>query len=573
MNRYPPKREILRYIGLVLTFLTVAVITSIVLEFGFRLSPGPGWQAPLRTFDLGLLLSFLAYVVASFLVSDRKASYPREGWFDLLILATAAAFIAFHPGYEGLRFARYPVVFRQAISAIRLTRLGQLSAALQLRPAQVIVSSFLTAIVVGTVLLTLPAATADGKGAGFLTALFTATSATCVTGLIVVDTPTYFSKFGQVVILCLIQLGGLGIMTFSASAALIFTRRMGIKERAMIGEFVETVKVADLTGIITYVIRMTLVVELIGALVLFLRWYPDFGSWGKAAYIALFHSISAFCNAGFSLFSNSLMRYVGDLTVNLTVTSLIITGGLGFVVVNELTSSIFARRGGKNRLSRITVHTRLVLSVTLVLLVIGTIFVFFFEFDGALRDLPLKDKLLAAYFHSVTPRTAGFNTVKVSTFSNVTLFITLVLMFIGASPGSTGGGIKTSTLGVLALSVKSMLLGRDEVEVFNRTVPKRIVYKAISIAVISFSFLTVMFALLLISEKGSFIDILFEAVSAFGTVGLSTGMTPQLSDMGRVFVIMLMFVGRIGPLTMALAIRERPQREAYKFPEGRIMVG
>ncbi len=572
MDSYPSQKRILRYAELALISLTSVVIVSITVEFGLRLIPDLRWQAPLRALDLLLVFIFSVYSISNFLISSQRISYLREKWFDLLILVLVITFSVLPSRYGGPKLARYPIILRQVIFAIRLTKLRQLSAALQLRPAQVIASSFFIAIMFGTVLLMLPAASSDGKGADFLTALFTSTSATCVTGLIVVDTPTYFSKFGQIVILCLIQLGGLGIMTFSVSAALIFTRRMGIKERAMIGEFVETVKLADLTGIIRYVISMTLTVEILGALILFVRWCRDFGNYGKAAYTAIFHSISAFCNAGFSLFSDSLVRYVGDITVNLTITFLIIIGGIGFVVVNEVTGSI-SLKDWRKRLSRVSVHTKLVLSATLVLLVIGMIFIFFFEFDGALRDLPLKDKLLAAYFHSVTPRTAGFNTLEISAFSNVTLFITIALMFIGASPGSTGGGIKTSTFGILILSVKSMLLERDEVEIFNRTIPKRIVYKSISIAVISFSFLTVMFALLLISEKSSFTDILFEAFSAFGTVGLSTGMTPQLSGPGRVFVIMLMFVGRIGPLTIALAIREKRHREAYSFPEGSVMVG
>ena len=502
------------------------------------------------------------------------------------------------------------------------TKVKTLVVRLQTRPAQLLILSFAGMIFMGVLLLSLPVATNDGLGASWIDALFTATSAVCVTGLIVQDTPTYFSSFGQMVILCLIQVGAVGIMTITTSLALMLGRRLSIREQRAMQDIMDESSFADLKRTIVSVVKLTVVVEAIGALLLFIRWAFD-KSYSDALYFSVFHSISAFCNAGFSLFTDSLEGYSGDIFINFIMTTLIILGGLGFTVVSELIGKYQQRislRALAYRLYRyfrylsphglrtrkiaaffrvafkipspkisvtpalklmprdlksryFTVHSRLVLLVTGLLIFAGTIFTFFFEYDNSLLRLPLMKKMMASYFQSVTLRTAGFNTIDFSNLMDFTLFFMITFMFIGASPGSTGGGIKTSTLGVLLLSIKAMMFGRQEVEVYSRTVPRQIVYKAISIVMISFILIISFFMLLLIFEKQPFLDLLFEATSAFGTVGLSTGVTPKLSVMGKLIITCLMFIGRTGPFTLAVAVGEQRDKAAIIYPECKVMVG
>ncbi|UCG44490.1 MAG: Trk family potassium uptake protein [candidate division WOR-3 bacterium] len=433
--------------------------------------------------------------------------------------------------------------------------------------------SFVGLIAAGTLLLCFPAATGDGRGTPLLDALFTATSATCVTGLIVRDTPVFFSRFGQLVILGLIQLGGLGIMTFSASLAVVFGRRLGAARRRVVADLIEESRNIDIGQTLRYIVLFTLTAEALGTLLLFMRWLPEYPNPWYALYVAGFHSVSAFCNAGFSLFPDSLVHYAADPAVNLVVIGLIVSGGLGFVVVHEMLNRETVRRGPVFSFRRLTVHSRMVLWTTGLLTLAGTVLFFFFEYDGVLAALPVPAKLVASVFQAVTPRTAGFNTVSMAGLKPVTLLLFLALMFIGASPGSTGGGIKTSTFAVLFMAVRSRIRGRQDVEVHGRVVPKDVVYRATSIAVTSVAIVAGFFILLLATETGAFQDVLFETTSAFGTVGLSTGLTGQLSPVGRVLVTLLMYIGRLGPLTLALAMRARVSRLPIEYPSSEVMVG
>jgi trk system potassium uptake protein len=443
---------------------------------------------------------------------------------------------------------------------------------LQTHPTQLIAVSFLLTILIGTLLLTFPGATADGVGADVLTAFFTATSATCVTGLIVVDTPTHFSRFGQTVILLLIQIGGLGIMTLSASMSFILGRGLGATEKRVMENLLDESLNREIRRAVLYIVQMTFIVELIGGLLLFLRWRNTFDT-GTAIYMAVFHAVSAFCNAGFALFSDSLISYSGDIPVNLIVTTLIILGGIGFTAVFSVVNRETFRKGPRRVLSLLPVHTRLVGAVTVALILFGTLCLFFLEYDGSLLDLSVREKLLASYFQSVTLRTAGFNTIDIGGLKPATIFIMSMLMFIGASPGSTGGGIKTTTFGILALSVRAMLMGRNEVEAYGRTIPQNTVLKAIAIAFISLAILGGFLAMLLSVETIPFLPLMFEAVSAFGTVGLSTGITPNLTPMSKVLSCVLMFIGRLGPLTLAIAVGEKNIKGLYRYPDGKVMVG
>lgn len=432
-------------------------------------------------------------------------------------------------------------------------------------PARLLALSFLGIIVLGTSLLMLPPATSDGRGADLLTALFTATSATCVTGLVVEDTGSYFSAFGQVVVLSLIQIGALGIMTFSSFVALALGRRLGIKSRAALQEVMDQPDPKSLIRLIKFVVKMTFLAEAMGAVLLALRWRAWY-SWPRAIYLGVFHSVSAFCNAGFSTFSDSLEGFGGDAYILGIMGLLIILGGLGFPVVMELKG----RTGQRRPLS---VHAKLVLIVTGVLLASGMGWFLLLEWGNTLKDMPLGKKVLSAWFQSVTARTAGFNTVDVGSLRGATLFLLMAWMFVGASPGGTGGGVKTTTLGILVLSARAALRGREEVEAFGRTISPRLVYRALAITIVGLGLLGSFAALLLATQEGSQVGLMFEAFSAFGTVGLSTGVTPHLTPLGRVLVVVLMFAGRLGPLTITLAIRERPYEGVRRLPSARVMTG
>ncbi|MDI6703614.1 MAG: TrkH family potassium uptake protein [bacterium] len=427
----------------------------------------------------------------------------------------------------------------------------------RLKPTQVLVLSFIITIIVGTILLSLPQSS-NGYALPCVDALFTATSATCVTGLIVVPTGEQFTLFGQLIILSLIQLGGLGIMTFSSFFAVVLGKRITLKDRIVIQESLSSGATGEILTLLKYVLIFTISAEALGATLLYFRFHN--------IYQAIFHSVSAFCNAGFSLWPTSLISYKEDFIVNFIITSLIIIGGIGFIVVADLKGAL---RGRKSSL-----HTKVTILVSVVLILFSTAIIFLLEYGNTLKFLPLKTKVLTSYFQAVTPRTAGFNTLDIAQLTKATLFFIIILMFIGGSSGSTAGGIKTGTFLVLAASVSSMLKGREEVEIFGRTIPKDISHKALSIVILSLVLIMIgVFSLLIIEKRGSFLHLLFEVVSAFGTVGLSTGITPYLSILGKIVITIIMFVGRVGPLTLALAVGGQKTLVAYKYPEEEVIVG
>ena len=444
----------------------------------------------------------------------------------------------------------------------------------KLSPPHQLMASFAAIILIGALLLMLPIATTKGY-IHPIDALFTSTSAVCVTGLTVLDTGKDFSLFGQIVILSLIQCGGIGIITFSLFFMAILGKALPYYGRKTAEETFSQKGGEGFYPLLKAVIIFTATIELIGALLLTIRFASSF-SVLTGSYYAIFHSISAFCNAGFSIFSNNLMDYKGDILVNLVITVLIIAGGLGFVVLHELKAGIFSR------MARISLHSRLVLMVTGVLLVGGMLIFMLLEWNNTLEGLPMQTKILASWFQSVTPRTAGFNTLDYGIMTDATLFFTILLMFIGASPGSTGGGIKTSTIGVFMALAISRYRGREDVSLFNRAIPKDVVFKAFSVGLIS-GVLVVTFVIFILGTelgaaphpetRGIFVNLLFEAVSAFGTVGLSTGITPKLSYSTKFLLILLMFAGRLGPLTIAIAFAKREVKGTYRHPEENVIIG
>lgn len=447
--------------------------------------------------------------------------------------------------------------------------LGRIMTSLrQLTPPQVLVLGFMALIIVGAILLTLPVASRSGNSVGFLTALFTATSAVCVTGLVVVDTHDAYSLFGQIVTMLLIQFGGLGIMTISTFALLVLGRRVSLKGRLLIQEAMNQLTLEGMVRLIRNVIIATVIIEGIGALLLSIRFIPLLGV-AKGIYYSVYHAVSAFCNAGFDLFGGfrSLADFVGDPLVSLTIASLIVLGGLGFSVLMDILHYRCTRR--------LHLHTKVVLVTTAILIALGTILILAIESDNpdTLGRLPFGSKLLAAYFQAVTPRTAGFSTVNIGALRPATIFLVILLMFIGASPGSTGGGIKTSTFAVLILAVRSVVRGRNDVDVFERRLPTGSVLRALAITMISAALVFTGAIILAVSEGKSLPEVLFETVSAFGTVGLSMGITPTLSTLGRLVIIFIMFAGRVGPLSIALALAQKQQANGVRFPEERVMLG
>ncbi len=446
----------------------------------------------------------------------------------------------------------------------RLKRLSQ---------TQVIVIGFAVLILLGTILLMLPIATRN-RGLSPIDALFTATSATCVTGLVVVDTYSGFTFFGQFVIMMLVQIGGLGFMTIATLFSLMLRRTITLNQHLLVKESINNV---DMDNIATLARRMVLAamgIEFVGAALLAIRFVPLFG-WRNGVWKAVFHSITAYCNAGFDLMGevmpySSLTTFVRDPLINFVIMALIILGGLGFVVCVDVVRTRSWRK--------LKLHTKLALTTTAALLLFGFVMFFILEYDNpaTIGDMSLPNKLLASAFQSVTPRTAGFNTIDYVAASEKTKFITILLMFIGGSPGSTAGGIKTVTLCVLILSLISVSNGRVEVAVFKRRISSNAVMRAFAITMIALLIVILVTVLLLFACPAPFLNIAFEVVSAFGTVGLSAGVTGILNSYGKIIMIALMFLGRVGVLTMTLAFTESMNtvyHQRIKYPEEKIMVG
>jgi trk system potassium uptake protein TrkH len=416
----------------------------------------------------------------------------------------------------------------------------------------------------GALLLWLPFSTAPGKTTSFIDAYFTANSATCVTGLVVVDTGSHYTFWGKLIILGLIQLGGLGYMTFSTLIVILLRQKVFISQRLAVQEALNLFSSQGAVRFILYVFSIVISVESLGAAILFFRWWPEMGAW-PAFKSGVFHSVSAFCNAGFDIMGGfrSLTGYVGDPVVNLTIMGLIIIGGIGFMVLAD----IIERR-------HFSLHSKLVIITTLFLIFGGAGMFFLFEHlnPHTLAKLPLGSQIWASFFQSVTARTAGFNTIDLSRLAGPAVFVLISLMFIGASPGGTGGGIKTTTFALLLLTMRSAILGRYHTEVFGRRINYETVRKALTIALLAF--FLVIFSSAIVSYQGfEFSKILFEVTSAFGTVGLSMGITTKLSDLSKIVVALTMFIGRVGPLTLFVGLTLSKYEKKTMFPKEDISIG
>lgn len=440
-----------------------------------------------------------------------------------------------------------------------------------LAPVQVLAIGFAGVILVGAVILSLPVSSASGHATSFLTSLFTSTSAVCVTGLVVVDTGTYWSTFGQTVIMILIQTGGLGFMSFATLLALLLGKKITLRERLVMQEALNSFSIQGLVNLAKYALIATFSIELIGAALLSIRFIPDYGV-EKGLFYALFHAVSAYCNAGFDLIGNfqNLIPYHEDIIVNITIMGLIIIGGIGFLVQSE----VYRHR----RFKKLSLHSKVVLVTTGILILSGAVLFFILENNnpGTMGPMSFKGKVLSSFFASVTPRTAGFNTVDTTQMTMASKVITIILMYIGASPGSTGGGIKTSTFAILLMTVIAVIKGREDTEMYGKRIPKDIIYRAFSIVAISLTLLLVDVLVLSITEKGAhLVEMLYESTSAFGTVGLSLNFSPRLTSIGRIVILLTMYIGRVGPLTLAFAFAQKQLRNntSVKYPEDKVLIG
>jgi len=449
---------------------------------------------------------------------------------------------------------------------------------LKLNPATLVLLSFLLVIFAGTVLLKMPASTGTHE-ISWIDALFTSTSAVCVTGLTVVDTGSSFTIFGQCVILVLIQVGGLGIMTISVALFHWIGRRIPFHQRMAMQDLFSSKPREDIFRLVKSIIFMTLGVEFIGAVFLTLHWFREFG-FGKAVFQAVFHSVSAFCNAGFALFSDNMMKYSSSYLLNAVLCCLIIIGGIGFPVLYDLQCWYKVRKIKQYRLS---VQTRIVLLTTLILIFFGALFIFIIERQGFQEGRSLGFRIMTAIFQSITCRTAGFNTVDIGSLKDATLIIMLFLMFFGASPGSCGGGVKTTTLALLIGYTLSGIRRRIRVNIFKKSIPTETVDRSITLVLLSIGIISFVIFMLLIGDsitnheihqpRDTFLMYLFETVSAFGTVGLSMGVTPDLNLWGKSMIIMMMIIGRVGVLTFSYIIVGTGPTKGIERSEENMMIG
>lgn len=439
-------------------------------------------------------------------------------------------------------------------------------------------AGFLAAITAGTLLLKLPAASQSGYIA-WMDALFTATSAVCVTGLVVVDTGSHFNMFGQCVILFLIQIGGLGVMTISVGLFRWIGRMISFRQRMAMQDLLSHTPRGDIFGLVKSVFLFTFVVEAVGAILLTVHWSREL-PFGSAIYTAVFHSVSAFCNAGFALFSDSMTRYSGDLLLNTVMCALIVIGGIGFPVLYDFWSWL---KDGRKKRQRLTVQTRTVLLTTVILIAAGAAMFAFLERESLAASGSLSHRILAPLFQSITCRTAGFNTVDIASLKEATLAFFLFLMFFGASPGSCGGGVKTTTLALLAVFTATRIRGRQRVNLFKKTIPAETVTRSVSLILVSLAIIGVVLFMLLLGDsasghnvscpKGAFLTYLFETVSAFGTVGLSMGATPELNTWGKCWIIFMMIVGRVGVLAFSYVIVGAGMSKGVEYAEENMMIG
>ena len=563
----------------------VAALAGLIAEYGFYLSYAD--EARLQRFDLLILFVFVLHYLLKISFVKNRLLYLKQHWFQavlVVIILSETAFIINTLGFSLVKrfffdinvraITKITIIWAQILIVLSLIH-GSVAynrkiVSLKFHPAQLLLFSFVFVILTGSALLSLPRAVAPGETLSYLDALFTSTSATCVTGLVVVNTGTHFSFIGQLTILFLIQIGALGIMTLASFFALFFRQGISIRERAVLGEMMNIDSLSMINRTLKQIVSITFLVEAVGALLLFIFWNKAQWNFNEHLYQSVFHSVSAFCNAGFSLNRDSLVSFNSNYPVLLTIAGLIIIGGLGFVVIAELTGIKLSNRLKEKTIKRWSVQTKLVLLISSILIFGGTI-LFYLAEPGS--GHPFHD-LIQAFFSSVTARTAGFNSVDFVSISVPASLLIMMLMFIGASPGSAGGGIKTTTIGVLFGSLLMTISGRNRIVMFKKNISFTVLNRALVVFAFSITIILLSTFILTITEPFSFLDLLFEEISAFATVGLSRGITANLSEAGKIVLILSMLIGRIGAMTMAFAITAPKEQVKVEYPtEKSIMIG
>jgi len=571
--------------------LAGSVIATLLIEYGFYIDSVT--ERIIHLFNSVVIFYFVFFNFAKLILNPKPINYLRKKWIEflltfLILLQTFGFLFYIQKPYLNLDIQTITRIYIASVQiyltldiALKTIRQSEKIIQKSIHPTRVLVSSFLLLILLGTILLLLPKSTHNGIS--LINALFTATSAVCVTGLIVVDTGTYFTQFGQLIILILIQLGGLGIMTFTTFFTLLLSGGLGIKERVLLSEIFSQSNLSKISSTIIRILFLTFSIEAIGAIALF-NFLPDsfFKNETEKIFCAVFHSVSAFCNAGFSTFSNNLMDIKYNIPSILTIAILFILGGLGFIVLNEyiekpilkiLRNIKFLRPKIEPQRIVFTLHSKLTLYTTIILIITGTLLFFTLEFNNTLKTEPFIYKISHSFFQAVTPRTAGFNTIDISKISIPTSLLIMLLMWIGASPGSTGGGIKTTSFAIIILKIHATITGKERVEVFNKQINEETITRAFASATLSILLIISSTFILTLTEKGTnLIDLFFEVVSAFGTVGLSRGITPGLTNFGKLIIIIMMFIGRIGPLAFAFALFGKVERRNYEFQKENVLV-
>lgn len=536
----------------------LGLLLILVMDFGFQLSQEN--ELLFSNLVLYLYFYFVMDVLLRVIFSRGWLHYFFKRPLELLIFSPLLGLIPKLPFFSLYLISQSALFF---ISLGRISHLKRLLEIVRVRPAQLFLFGFLFVIFLGSLFLSLPISTTYGSSISYVDALFTSFSAVCVTGLAVNNIGVDFTLFGQIIILILIQIGGLGIISFSILLSLVTHKKISLVINKGYQHSYSTISMKETFHAIIFVFKITFLFEIIGAICLFFAWKNEFPSIEISVFYAIFHSISAFCNAGFSLFSDSLVGYALHVPTVVTVSFLIILGGLGFPVLFNL----FYYKHKDYFGVRIKLQTKLALVVTFILLVIGTLVIYFGEFNDALMGYTWFEKLLFSWFQSVTVRTAGFNTIDLNGFGGHTILIMMILMIIGASPGSTGGGIKTTTFGLIVVSFWHNLKSSRHVNLMKRRIVEQNIIEAFSLLFLAVFFIGIFGYGLFLVEKGNFLPIIFEIVSAFGTVGLSLGITSELSSVGKVLIMILMFIGRIGPLSILYALSQPKPVADYAYPK------
>jgi trk system potassium uptake protein TrkH len=556
-----PLRGFVSYVFAAL--LTLLAVPWTIALFRADGAPAPGSGALRIVVRAGLFLLLGAFLAAKWLVLSRSSAEPEP-------------FVGASRSYALALFAVFAL--GMVARSLRLARFLQI---ISEHPARLMALSFGLSGLLGTLLLSLPFSTQSFRSVSLVDNLFTAFSAVCVTGLAVNNVAETYSLAGQAVLCALIQAGGLGIMVLSAAVVILTGRRLRVKSSAVLAEMVDVSSLHSLRRTVVMIIVYTLLLESAGALLLYTHFVQHADIWlrhgselagsGDPRWAAIFHAVSAFCNAGFSNLSAGLVPFRGSPVVMFTVTALIILGGIGFPVLDELAKALFTRLR-RRRVPALSLHTRIALLTSALLLGGMAIAYLVLEWRGAMKDLSVLERLMVSIFHSASARTAGFNAVDVGAMSSAMLVLTCAAMFVGACPGSTGGGVKTTTVAVLFSGLRSELFARPP-RLLDRAIPQPVVRRAIGVSFLSLVLVFFVLFLLLLLEPHAPLAVAFEVVSAFSTTGLSTGITPELSVPGKLLVVLTMFVGRIGPLTLALALARAARASAVELPEERVMIG